>query len=272
MRMRRLAAGLVALVMLASTAWAEPLEQELARVLKVDEVSAILRDEGVRYGTELEADMLGGQGGRYFQDRLAALYDADAMGAAPTKALAQTLNNDEMQAVIDFFDTKEGQRILTLENAGRVAMADPAVEDLARATYQDLVGSDDPHLVAVERFIETNDLIERNVTSGLDSNYHFLRGLVEGGGAKMGEREIASEVWAQEDEMRADTTSWIYGFLLMAYQPLTGDTLQSYSDFSASVAGQALNKALFIGFEQIYNEISYELGLAVAQAMNGSDI
>ncbi|MDU9006389.1 DUF2059 domain-containing protein [Sedimentitalea todarodis] len=272
MRLRRLATGLAALLMQASTAFADLPEEELARVLRVDEVASILRDEGLRYGVELEADMLGGGGGRYFQDRVAALYDADAMSEALTAALVQTLDTAQMRAVVDFFDTDEGQRILTLENAGRVAMADPAVEGLARATYQDLAGSDDPHLADVERFVDINDLIERNVTSGLESNYHFFRGLADGGGTRMGEDEILSEVWAQADGLRADTTSWIYGFLLMAYQPLSGDALQSYSDFSATSTGQALNQALFNGFDQIYNDISYKLGLAVAQAMNGSDI
>lgn len=272
MRFRWLGAGLVALMTLASPLWAEQFEPELSRVLRVDEVASILRDEGLRYGANLEADMLGGDGGRYFQERVAALYNVDAMSGALTAALVQTLDAAQMQAVVDFFDTEQGQRILTLENSGRVAMADPAVEDLARATYQDLMGSDDPHLADVERFVEINDLIERNVTSGLDSNYHFFRGLADGGGTRMGEGEILSEVWEQEDDLRMDTTSWIYGFLLMAYQPLSKDELQSYSDFSATSAGQALNKALFNGFDQIYNDISYQLGLAVAQAMNGSDI
>lgn len=272
MRLRWLRTGLVALLMLASTAWAELPEQGLARVLRLDEVAAILRDEGLRYGADLEADMLGGGGGRYFQERVTALYDADAMSAALAAALGQTLDAPQTQAVVDFFDTEQGQRILTLENTGRVAMADPAVEDLARATYRDLVGSDDPHLADVERFVDINDLIERNVTSGLDSNYHFFRGLADGGGTRMGEGEILSEVWAQEDDLRTDTTSWIYGFLLMAYQPLSRSELHSYSDFSATPAGQALNKALFNGFDEIYNDISYKLGLAVAQAMNGSDI
>ena len=58
MRLRWVGAGTVALLMLVSTAWAERLEQDLVRVLRLDEVAAILRDEGLRYGADLETDML----------------------------------------------------------------------------------------------------------------------------------------------------------------------------------------------------------------------
>lgn len=272
MRLRWPIAWLLALLVFMSSVSANPLERELARVLRLDEVASILREEGLAYGSDLETDMLAGRGGQYFRDQLDGLYDADAMSEAMQRALVQTLDAAQMQAVIAYFDTQSGQRILSLENSGRVAMADPAVEEVARSTYQDLAGSDDPHLAEVARFVSINDLIERNVSSALDSNYHFFRGLVDGGGARMAEDEILSEVWAQEDEVRSNTTGWIYGFLLMAYQPLSRDEMQSYSDFSATAAGQALNRALFEGFDQIFNEISYGLGLAVAQAMNSSDI
>ncbi|MEY8830765.1 DUF2059 domain-containing protein [Sedimentitalea sp. XS_ASV28] len=269
---RRMGAAIAALLLLAVALCAEPLEDDVARVLRLDEVAVILRDEGLRHGADIEADMLGGRGGRYFQDRVAALYDPGRMRAALLGALAETLDDDQMRAVIAFFGTDRGQRILTLENAGRVAMADPAVEELARARYLASAGGDDGHLAEVMRFVEINDLIERNVTSALESNYHFLRGLADGGGARMTEDEILTEVLSQQEELRADTTGWIYGFLLMAYQPLERETLRAYSDFSASSAGSALNAALFTGFDRIYNAIFYELGIAVAQAMNGSDI
>lgn len=265
-------AAVAALWLLVTVAWADVPGGEVARVLRLDEVTAILRDEGLRHGEALEADMLGGRAGRFFHEQVAALYDADSMGAVLVAALVETLDEADMRAVVAFFDTEQGQRILTLENAGRVAMADPAVEDLAQARYRELAGREDAHLAEVTRFVEINDLIERNVTSALESNYQFLRGLADGGGAGMADGDILTEVWSREAELRADTTSWIYGFLLMAYQPLERGTLRAYSDFSQSAAGKALNAALFIGFDRVYNDISYRLGLAVAQAMNGSDI
>lgn len=271
--MRRFVAAWLALMLLvAQDALASPLVQDVMRVLRVDEVAVILRDEGLQHGADLEENLLGGNGGRYFDDRVAALYDAASMGAVLQAVFEETLDSAQMQAIVAYFDTETGQRILSLENAGRVAMADPAVEEIARVHYQALAGSDDPHLAEVERFVSINDLIERNVASALEANYHFYRGLVDGEGARMGDRDILADVWAGEAELRADTESWIFGFLLMAYRPLDPEELQSYSDFSETPAGTALNKALFAGFDRIYNRISYELGLAVAQAMNGSDI
>jgi hypothetical protein len=272
MRERFVAAWLVVLLLIAQNSVANPLIQDVTRVLRVDEVVFILRDEGLQYGASLERDMLGGQGGRYFQDRVSALYEVDKIGAILREVLDETLDANQMEAIVTYFDTELGQRILSLENAGRVAMADPAVEQFARESYADLADGDVPHFAEVERFVRINDLIERNVVSAMEANYHFYRGFVDGDGARMGERDMLAEVWAGEADLRADTTSWIYGFLLMAYQPLDLEELRSYSDFSETPAGQALNRALFKGFDRIYNDISYELGLAVAQALNSSDI
>ncbi|MFD3190818.1 DUF2059 domain-containing protein [Sedimentitalea sp. HM32M-2] len=262
---------LAILILTMSPALAENQADRLAQVLRISEVMAIMRDEGVRYGQDLDADMLGGEGGAYFKQRIAEIHDPAAMEAVMRRSLAQDMQADEIAASIRFFDTELGQRILALENAGRVALSDPQVDDIARSAYEGLKGSDDARLAAVSRFVRTNDLIERNVASALASNYQFYRGLQAGSDGHRG-FDIMSEVWAQEPAVREDTEAWVYGFLLMAYRPLQADELDAYIAFSGSPAGQALNTALFNGFERMYRSISYQLGLAVARALAARDI
>ena len=96
-----------------------------------------------------------------------------------------------------------------------------------------------------------------------------LRVIVDG---KLDDRAILADVWSGEEETRADTESWLFGFLLMAYRPLSDVEMADYNAFSRTGAGQALNAALFEGFEVMYRDISHALGLAAAQAMSFSEL
>ncbi len=243
----------------------------LAVVLRLSHVVSIMQAEGLSHAQTLDADMLDGQGGSYFADRVRQIHDPAEMAQIVQKTLATEMSDSDIAASIAFFDTDLGQRILSLENAARVALADPAVEDLASASYAALKGTDDPRLALVSCFVVANDLIGRNVASALDSNYRFYRGLLKGTDA-LGDFDPLAEAWAQEADMRAETERWVYGFLLMAYQPLQAGELESYLAFSQSAAGQSLNAALFEGFDRMFRSISYRLGLAVARAMGASDI
>jgi len=59
---------------------------------------------------------------------------------------------------------------------------------------------------------------------------------------------------------------------MMAYQPLDDDAMDAYIAFSETPSGRALNAALFEGFERMYRDISFGLGLAAARSMGGSDL
>jgi hypothetical protein len=67
-------------------------------------------------------------------------------------------------------------------------------------------------------------------------------------------------------------SEWIHAYLMLAYAPLTGDELASYISFSESPSGRALNTALFAGFEDLYRDISADLGRAAGRALNASDL
>ncbi len=60
--------------------------------------------------------------------------------------------------------------------------------------------------------------------------------------------------------------------MLLAYRPLSEPELEAYIVFSETDAGQALNGALFDGFDAMYLFISHALGVQVAQAGTYSDL
>lgn len=115
-------------------------------------------------------------------------------------------------------------------------------------------------------------MVERNVTTALNSNFQFMRGLADGDALDVSEDQMLADVTAEAEAIREDTEGWLYGYLLMAYSPLTDAQLQSYIDFSSTPAGQAVNRGLFSGFGAAYEDISYALGRAVALNMTARDL
>ena len=77
----------------------------------------------------------------------------------------------------------------------------------------------------------------------MNANYAFLLGLATGRlRGDMSEERILSDVWAQEPEIRKDTTEWVYAFTMLAYQPLDDAELTAYADFAETDAGQRVDQ------------------------------
>lgn len=245
--------------------------------LGLPETVDVMRKEGLSYGRELAAEMLPGGGGDSWVEVVERIYDTERMeqtvrtGFAGAWADEETANREKVET---FFASDAGQEVVRLEISARDAMTDPDVEEAARAAYRQRSGQDgaNPRLDEIRRFIETNDLIDANVVGAMNSSFAFYAGLVDGGAFEMSEEEILAVVWESEADNRTDTREWLYAYMMMAYQPLEDDALRAYVDLAASASGQALNRALFAGFDKMYVDISYALGLALARQMTAQEL
>ncbi|MEY8838797.1 hypothetical protein AB9K41_07170, partial [Cribrihabitans sp. XS_ASV171] len=132
--------------------------------------------------------------------------------------------------------------------------------------------SDDRRLTQVEEYIAVNDLVDRNVEGALSADYHFYLGLAEAGGGPRDDGSLLSGLLESRDETEAETSMWLHSFLLLAYRPLTQEQMEANIAFSGTEAGKALNSALFAGFDRLYDEISYDLGMAMGRAMTATDL
>lgn len=243
----------------------------LAKTLRLNEVAEILQEEGARFGEQLNTDFLNGEAGAFFEDRVGEIYNADRISGILHKSMSEALTQAHAVEVNTFFGSALGQKIISLENSARRAFADPTIEDYATSTYRE-TDAEDPRLLQVAEYIEVNDLIERNIEGTLRSDYKFFAGLADGQGVAPNENALLADLWAQREETRQQTENWLFGFLLMAYQPLSDAEMDENIAFSRSEAGQSLNRALFAGFDQLYEQISYEMGHAVGFALMASDL
>ena len=254
-------------------AWADARLTVLVDVMRLSEAAQILSNEGIGQAADINTDMLGGQGGAGWQQQVARIYAPELMVELLRAELAQELQGEELEQVISFFASDLGDKIVSLENTARVAIQEPDVEAAARARLAELEEEgDDPRLAQITAYIDSGDMISRNVVSAINSNFQFLRGLADGGAIEMTEEEMLADAASDLEGTTEDTAGWLTSFLLLAYHPLEDDELDSYIAFSETSAGQALNTALFNGFGKAYEDISYALGRAVALNMQAQEL
>ncbi|MEH6772763.1 MAG: DUF2059 domain-containing protein [Cereibacter changlensis] len=248
----------------------------LTEALQIGPVIEVMREEGIDYGATLEAELFPGRGGARWQAVVGLIYDTGAMQKRFDAAFAAQLGEapEGLPAMIDFFGSERGQRILELELEARRALMDDAAEEAARMRVEDMIAADDPRMATLRDFAEANDLIELNVMGALNSNLAFFRGMAEGSAFDdpMPEEQMLADVWAQEEDVRQETEDWLFPYLALAYGPLPDEDLQAYVDFSKTPEGKRLNAATFAAFDAVFTTLSHDLGRAAARQMQGEDI
>lgn len=266
----------VAILIAAPAAAASDEVAALEAALKLPDVFEVMSQEGHAYGAQLEADMFPGSGGAAWSAAVAQIYAVDRILPRFSEEFEAELarTGADTAAMLDFFASDLGQKVTTLEISARRALLDEAVEDASRLRYDEMRVAGDPQVARVEEFVAVNGLIEANVSGAMNANYAFYQGLGDAGalGPEMTEDDILGEIWSQEDVIREETDIWIHSYLVMAYAPLSEAEMRDYIAFSQSAAGQALNAALFAGFDAVFVDVSRQLGRAAGGILAGRDL
>lgn len=246
----------------------------LIKALELREIFDVMRHEGEAYGRDLDRELLQGAGGASWQETVSGIYEPERIWQTFLPRFARALEGKDLEAMAAFFNSKRGRQITTLEISARRAILDKALEDQSREAYREMVAQDHPRLGLLRDLIRANDLVEYNVMGAMNASYAFYTGLVDGKAFDhaISTEDILKDVWAQEAEIRFDTEEWLYAYLALAYAPLTDADLQAYIDFSNSSAGQALNTALFAGYDDVFSNVSKALGLSAAQIMRAEPL
>ncbi|WP_143152697.1 DUF2059 domain-containing protein [Marivita hallyeonensis] len=261
-------------VVLAS--WTAPAHaddvDDLLNALGVPQIVEIMQAEGIEYGDTLAADMVPGGATDSWKATIERIYDEARMLETVRGVFSQEFGDADTSQLLEFFTSDTGQQVIDLELSARTAMREQEIEDAARAAFRDLEGTESETLATITDFVDTNDLVEANLVGAMNANYQFYLGMVDGGALEMSEADILTEVWSSEEETRIDTREWVYAFLLMAYRPLEHGVVEEYTALSKTEPGRALNRALFAGFNKMYDDISYALGIAVARQMQVQEL
>ncbi len=247
----------------------------MMELLRIDELLVVMQAEGLSHGDDIAANMFPGrETSPEWLIGLSQLYDTGTMYATIRQDFGAALDGADIDGMIAFFESETGSAAVAYELSAREALLDDAIDEAARAKADEIMAGATPRYQQVQRFIQANDLVESNVMGAMNSNYSFYLGLVDAGAMdpSFTQEQILTEVWSQEEETRTSTDEWLRAFLNLAYTPMTDAELDAYIEFSLTTAGQQLNRALFAGFDPMFDRISYGLGLLSGKMAIGSEL
>lgn len=269
MNLRTVLAPFALILTFAGAALADRAEEidALMQVLRVQDTIEIMQEEGALYGGEIARDLIPDVDPALWSGVIEKIYDEAKMHEVLEAGFTTALTDTDLAPIMAYFTTDEVRDILALELSARRAFLDRETEAYAAARWLELSGKDSSLVSQVEELINDSDLVERNVMGTLNADLMFYQGLTEGGAFELSEEEILADVWANEEELRRSTREWLQSFLLMSYQPVDAATLEEYAAFWRTEAGQDLNRAIFVAFDQMYEDLAYLLGLAIAEQM-----
>lgn len=249
---------------------------ELVEVLQLPEVFEVLAAEGEAYGREIDENMLDGAGGPSWAAAVHQIYAPDRLLPEFSAAFAAALpkGNADLRPVIDFFGSELGRQATALEISARRALLDPDVEDASRLSLEEMRAGDNPRIALVAAFVETNDLVESNVSNGLNANFAFYEGLRDAGaiGPEMSQEDVVAEVWSQEPAIRDETDIWVHAYLAMAYAPLSDADIRRYTEFTARPDAQMMNRAMSEAYAEVFRGVSRQLGRAAGVVLAGQSL
>jgi hypothetical protein len=261
---------------LAQVQQSQPEAAKLADLIDITALIDVMRAEGRENALGVDKDLLDGQGGAAWLLAVERVYEPAKLRASFDASLGRELGDapEVRAAMAEFFGSELGQRIVGLEIAARRTLLQDSAEEVAKTAWAKAEAAQSPRAKQIERFAQINDLIESNVMGALNSNLAFFKGLSAGGAfdESLSEEDMLAQVWAQEGDIRADTVDWLYPFLLLAYQPLSDAEFDHYIAFSETPAGKKINAAVFAAFDDMFVQLSTELGTSAAMLMSGEDI
>ncbi len=243
--------------------------------LRLEPLLEQMQAEAVETGRELAEQMLPGRDTGGLTATIAGLNAPGRLSPRIRDRFAAALPVAEAGDILAYFTSPLGERVVSLELSARSALQSDGLEDEVLERL-DQLGRDDPDRVAMfDRYITSNELVERNVVGALNANVAFLtaiREVLSDFGTLPSDGDVYEQVSAQEPEIRETTQNWVRAFVGLAYQPLSDGELERHVDFAETEAGRALNNALFAAFDEIFEEVSASTGAALAQQMISDEL
>ncbi len=254
--------------------------QDLPELYLFDDLFQIMAAEGISASGDENATPLDPTELGQWRANLERIYDASRLEANFVAALEQALEGraDVTEDAIAFAQSPLGERVLRLEVSAREALLDNEIDEMARLALMEAREADSDsaaarRLALVRERIEVNNLVELNVSLGLNTSYAYYTGMLsETDLPGLEPQDVLTLVWAQEEDVRADVGDWIESYFLMAYQPLSDDDLRAYIDWSGSALGDAFNRAMFLAFDTVFVDISRQVGTALGRALSGQSL
>lgn len=274
-RMFRFPAVVLVLLFLSLLPLRAAASDALSRAYLLPELFEIMAEEGRQSVLADGADALQGRAMGDFTRTVEQIYDAERMHADFVAALLAELDgaSDVIDDALEFAESDLGREVLQLEISARRALLEEEVDEVARMALYDARRSDAARLELVRARIEANDLIELNVSLGMNTSLAYYQGLfAENALMDLGAEDMLQMVWMQEPAIRAEIEDWIESYFLMSYQPLSDADLEAYIAYVSTPLAKSFNRAMFRAFDTVFSEISLAIGRVLGRSMSGEEL
>jgi len=246
--------------------------QELYAALHMDEVVAVMRQEGLEEAETTAEMYLKNSVRNNFDSAVDALYAEASIKRQLLKGLRAALAKADAELALDFYRTSLGVLVGQLETTGRVAISNDAVEEMAISIAQDALQAKDERAEILQSAAEEMGLTEYNLSGAFAARFAFLSGLAEADELGINQDQIIELIARDKDSLRAEIDKWVLGYVYMAYRPLSDTELSDYLAFQMSSIGKALNQALFESFNAVSIHNAGQLGKLLATALQARDL
>ena len=246
--------------------------QDLYAALHMDEVVAVMRQEGLDEAGATAEVYLKNSTRNNFEGAVDALYAEAAIRDQLLNGLRAALSEADAALALEFYRTPLGMLVGKLETTGRVAISNDAVEEMAISIAQDALQAKDERAELLQSATQEMGLTEYNLSGAFAARFAFLSGLSEADELGISQDQIMALIAADEDSLRAEIDQWVLGFVFMAYRPLSDAQLADYLAFQMSATGTALNQALFESFNAVAVHNAGQLGKLLATALQARDL
>ena len=279
-RVFRLPASLLVLLLLVLFPLRAVASDALSRAYLLPELFEIMAEEGRQSVLADGADALQGRTLTDFTRAVGQIYDAERMHADFLAALMAELEGagDVVEDALEFAGTELGREVLQLEISARRALLEEEVDEVARMALHDARRSDATdaraaRLDLVRARVAANDLIELNVSLGMNTSLAYYQGLfAENALMELGAEDMLQMVWMQEPAIRVEIEDWIESYFLMSYQPLSDADLEAYIAYVSTPLAKAFNRAMFRAFDAVFSEISLAVGRVLGRRLSGEEL
>ena len=235
--------------------------------MRVSEFIDVLSQEGISESEELESRLFTQSNGDSFQQATSRIYDPERMTGLMRTAMSIASQRRDLDSAIDFYQSVVGRKSIEAELSSRFELLDPLVEEESKSLLNALRTEDPERFELIDDYVLANDLVENNLVGAMNGNYVFLSTLTDAGQGPYVEdpSAILPQIWAQENEVRASTSEWVYSYFAYAYRDLSNAEILKLIEFSRSEGGQSLNNFLFESTNFVFDQLAMDLANVVAE-------
>ena len=238
------------------------------RTLDLAALMPILQEEAVTEAARMEGEGLIAGGGLPWARVVARIHDTPRMEAlfrAGVRDAAARMDPQLVDRALAFHGSGLGQRVIRLEGSARRALLEDGVEDQARADFARALRNGDPRAEQIVQLIDGADLIAPNVAGGLNAAIAFPAAMPRGR-VRHGPGSAAADghAWAQRDQRSRPGDDLAAGFSDAGLWPAERRRTGRLRPARRIGRGQALSQLLFAGFDRVFGQTSYDIGMAAA--------